>query len=195
MGANVMTIIESNVSVLMRRDTICGLPDHALPQHHSPAKQYSLRPYRSGDAAHWTRIHLAADQYNEFTPDSFAVQFGEDETILSERQFFLCAGDETIGTATAWWNDSFEGAAWGQVHWVAIAPPFQGRGLAKPLLCAVCRRLQELGHERIFLDTSTARVPAIRLYQSFGFVPHIRNQTDVFVWRALGRAMNKQQRG
>jgi ribosomal protein S18 acetylase RimI-like enzyme len=168
-----MNIIQANHSVIMRRDTLNDVPE------------YSLRRYQPGDEARWTQIHQLADEYNTFTSETFAQQFGDDEAILRERQYYLCAGDETIGTATAWWNDDFEGERWGQVHWVAVVPQFQGRGLAQPLLAAVCRRLRELGHERAYLGTSTARVAAISLYRKFGFMPHIRSENDAQLWEEV----------
>jgi GNAT superfamily N-acetyltransferase len=58
----------------------------------------------------------------------------------------------------------------------------QGRGLAKPLMSIVCRRLRELGHERAYLTTSTARIPAINLYLKFGFRPEIRDEEDRRAW-------------
>lgn len=71
------------------------------------------------------------------------------------------------------------------MHWVAIAPQAQGRGLSKPLLAAVCRRIRELGDDRAQLGTSTWRIPAVNLYLHFGFVPHIRHDEDRAAWRGI----------
>jgi GNAT superfamily N-acetyltransferase len=171
---------EKNVPVKMTRANLDNVPLFALPAG------FSLRGYQPGDEAHWLRIHLAADRVNPITPELFQRQFGLDEKLLSQRQCYLLnPRAEVVGTGTAWFNDSFKSARWGRVHWMAVVPEFQGRGLGKALLAAICRRLRELGHEQAYLTTSTARVPAIRLYLKFGFEPLIRNVEDEHAWRGL----------
>jgi len=166
----------------MTRANLDNLPEFALPSG------FVLRWYRPGDEAHWLRIHLFADHFNTITPELFQKLFGSDEQNLRDRQCYLLAPTgQVIGTGTAWFNDNFEGARWGRVHWVAIVPEFQGQGLGKCLLSAVCRQLRELGHERAYLSTSTARVPAIRLYWKFGFEPMIRNAEEEALWREVAR--------
>jgi ribosomal protein S18 acetylase RimI-like enzyme len=171
---------EKNVPVKMTRANLDDLPAFAM------SDGFSLRWYRPGDEAHWLRIHLAADRFNQFTPKLFRAQFGLDEVLLSQRQCYLLNPlAEVVGTATAWFKDDFDGARWGRVHWMAIAPEFQGRGLGSALLSAICQRLRELGHERAYLTTSTARVSAIRLYRKFGFEQLVRNGQDERAWRDL----------
>jgi ribosomal protein S18 acetylase RimI-like enzyme len=97
----------------------------------------------------------------------------------------LAPDGQAIGTATAWFKDNFEGRRFGRVHWVAIVPEYQGRGLAKPLMSTICRRLQELGHDCAYLTTSTARLPAINLYRRFGFEPLIRTPEEADIWKRL----------
>ncbi len=75
------------------------------------------------------------------------------------------------------------GDRWGRVHWMAIVPEFQRHGLGKVLLGAICQRLRELGHERAYLHTSAARIPAIQLYLRFGFAPVVRNAAERAVWK------------
>lgn len=175
-----MNAAENNHPVKMMRANLDNLPEFALPTG------FSLRWYQPGDEAHWLRIHLAADHFNKITPELFQKLFGSDEKNLRDRQCYLLdPRGEAIGTGTAWFNDNFEGARWGRVHWMAIVPEFQGRGLGKCLLGAVCRRLRELGHEQAYLSTSTARVPAIRLYWKFGFEPLIRSPEDECLWREI----------
>ena len=68
---------------------------------------------------------------------------------------------------------------------MAIIPSMQGRGLAKPLLTVVCNRLRDLHHQRAYLITGTARIPAIKLYLKFGFVPDIQSEQDAEAWRSI----------
>lgn len=164
----------------MVRANLDNMPVFTLPAN------FSLRWYESGDEAHWLQIHAAADRYNEVTPSLFRNQFGPDKKLLRERQCFLLdPRGEVIGTGTAWFNDDFEGARWGRVHWVVIAPQYQGQGLSKPLMTAICRRLRELGHDRAYLSTSAARIPAIKLYLKFGFEPKLRTVEDEAIWKEV----------
>lgn len=142
---------------------------HCVPRHPLPAP-FSLRRFRPGDRETWVRIETAAEQFRDITPDLFELQFGTDPVVLEQRQLFLCDGIGTaIGTATAWSDGTDSRESWGRVHWVAIVPAWQGRGLAKPLLSAVCQRLLELEHQRAYLMTESVRTAAIALYQKFGF--------------------------
>jgi ribosomal protein S18 acetylase RimI-like enzyme len=164
----------------MIRKNLEQIPEFELPDG------FSLRQYRPGDEENWLRIHLVADRLQPITPELYVREFGSDRARLSERQYFLLAPNgQAIGTATAWFKDNFEGRRFGRVHWVAIVPEYQGRGLAKPLMSTICRRLQELGHDCAYLTTSTARLPAINLYRRFGFEPLIRTPEEADIWKRL----------
>lgn len=176
-----------NISVSMTRATLNALPQVALPA------PYTLRWYELGDEQAWVDIHVAADAYNTFTMATFEQEFGADRTLLSTRQAYLCddAG-KPIGTTSAWFYDDEEGDPYGLVHWVAIHPTAQGKGLSKPLLGLVCERLRALGHTRGYLNTSTGRIPAISLYLQFGFVPQMRRdrETTLRAWRQVSERLN-----
>jgi len=136
------------------------------PATHLPVG-FRIRPYQAGDAAHWRTIHERSDPFNSFEDNTFGFWFGTDEAVLQARQKYLIAPDgEVIGTATAW----FDTQEIGRVHWVAIVPEYQGRGLSKPLIAATLQTLRDLGHTRAVLGTSTQRPAAIALYRKFGFV-------------------------
>ena len=175
-----------NISVSMIRATLNDLPHFALPA------PYTLRWYEPGDEQAWVAIHVAADAYNLFTMATFAQEFGADRALLSTRQAYLC--DETgkpIGTTSAWFYNDEEGDPYGLVHWVAIHPTAQGKGLSKPMLGFVCERLRALGHTRGYLNTSTGRLPAINLYLQFGFVPQMRRdrETTLQAWRQVSERL------
>jgi GNAT superfamily N-acetyltransferase len=139
--------------------------------------------YQEGDEVHWTDIHVVADEHTDVTLDLFAEQFGGDIPMLAERQFYLLAGaQQPVGTATAW-PDWEEG--WGRVHWVAIRPEAQGKGLAKGLFTAVCQKFLSLGTQKARLNTANVRIPALNLYLHFGFQPYMRTERDWQVWQDI----------
>src|SRR6266508_1346551 len=65
-----MSVVENNLPIKMSRANLDDVPEFALPDG------FTLRWYQPGDEAHWLRIHLAADRYNEITPELFRKQFG-----------------------------------------------------------------------------------------------------------------------
>ncbi len=177
-----MSIVERNVALVMARADLKGIPRHAVPVG------YGIRPYAPGDEQAWLEVQAAADRYNEITLELFRREFGADPALLGRRLFFLVDADgAAIGAAAAWFADEHRGKPVGRVHWVAIRPTNQRRGLAKPLMSHVCVRLRELGHERAFLTTSSARIPAIALYLRFGFVPAIERPEHAAAWTELLR--------
>ncbi len=164
----------------MVREELDDIPWHALP------KGFAVRWYEPGDEQSWQRIQSDADRFNAITPQLFASQFGDDPIELAERQCFLLANErEAIGTATAWYDESHRGMRYGRIHWVAIRPGWQGRGLSKPLMTIVCNRLRGLGHTRAYLTTSTVRIAALNLYLEYGFLPEIGGPDDLAAWRKV----------
>jgi GNAT superfamily N-acetyltransferase len=169
--------------VTMVREHLAGLPVCPL------SEPFRLRCYEPGDGATWLRIVRAADSWLAIPDDAFERTFGADETALAQRQLFLCDADgQAVGTVSAWFGANPWGRRCGRIHWLAILPGFQGRGLAKPLLAAACHRLADLGHSEVYLITEAARVVAIRLYLKFGFVPAIRTARDWAAWRAVNES-------
>ena len=179
---------EEYVSVSMVREDLSGLPRYALPAG------FSHGWYRPGDERLWVEIQASADRYNVITGELFESQFGRDAAAeLGRRQCFLLdPAGRAAGTATAWFGDDYRGRSWGRVHWVAVAPAMQGRGLSKPLLAAVCERLRELGHARAYLTTAPERLPAINLYLKFGFVPELRDDGDPPVWGEIQEKLGRR---
>lgn len=138
---------------------------------YSPPGGFIIRRYAPGDEEHWLAIHREAEKSIKMTPDFFTLQFGSDPQLLRQRQLYLLSpAGVPVGTSTAWFGGHSKGPEWGRVHWVAVRPEFQRRGLASILISATCARLQELGHKQAYLVTWSDRPWAIRLYEKFGFV-------------------------
>jgi len=55
---------------------------------------------------------------------------------------------------------------------LAVAPPFQGRGIGGLLLAEVLTRTWEQGIERVTLNTQEENLASRRLYRRFGFRPY-----------------------
>ena len=172
-----------NRGILMARDDLEGLPEYPFPHG------YKLRSFRPGDEATWVRIHEDADRLQQVTMRTFDEEFGHDVEALKDRCFFLVAPDgRDVGTGTAWYNADYKGKEYGRVHWICIIEEYQGRGLAKPLLAAVMRRLRR-SHDRCYLTTSTGRLPAIDLYLGFGFMPVVDSEQDAEAWREVAAVL------
>ena len=179
-----MDVTRKYIDVRMNRENLDDIPDCALPTG------YSIRWFQHGDRDVWLRIQSLADEYNEVTPALFEEEFGTDAKLLSERQCFLCDSDHNaIGTASAWFGGHGEKAL-GRIHWVAIVPEHQGKGLAEPLLAAVCNKLKSLGHNKTYLTTQTCRIPAINLYAKFGFAPVMDSDRSRKIWNELAGHVN-----
>ena len=165
-----------NHSVKMIREHMEDIPHFPIP------KGFAIRSYRPNEGHIWTRIQKAAEPHFGIDDELFMREFKRDLLAMEDRSFYLTtdAGEE-IGTITAWWQPNINGKVWGQIHWVAIHPDYQGRGLSKPMMSVAMSRLKQ-SHERCFLDTSTARIPAIKIYLDFGFTPALLDENSQQAW-------------
>ena len=182
-----------NVDVKMVRDNLQGLPEFPFPDG------YHLCFYTQGDEEGWVALYATAEPFLTINRELFDQKFHGDVKALEERMIFMVCGDSEnrsrddppadnhrhrkVGTAVAWYDDKQHTTEWGRLHWVAIHPNFQGKGLSKPLVAATLQRLEQLGHTKAYLLTSLARVAAIKLYMQFGFVPEARNEIEGKAWK------------
>jgi ribosomal protein S18 acetylase RimI-like enzyme len=135
---------------------------------------YSIRLFEPDDERFWVDIEMRAGEFS--TPERGFAAFDRDfrphHSKLSRQMHFLVhEEDGPVGTATAWFG-IHDGRSIGQLHWVAIVPEHQGKGLAKPLVSAVLQRIAE-DHSEAFLSTQTWSWRAVALYRGFGFLPVI----------------------
>jgi GNAT superfamily N-acetyltransferase len=173
----------TNVDVHMICDPIGAFPTMGLPSG------YRFRAYRPGDEATWTEIQRAAEPFLTIEDTLFRKEYGDDETALAERMIFVESADGSpAGTITAWWQDDWQGrGAWGQIHWVAVHPDHQRRGISGAMMTEAMERMQRW-HKRVMLGTATGRVWAIKVYLDFGFRPDPREVTDPEIlagWRSV----------
>jgi GNAT superfamily N-acetyltransferase len=173
------------VPVRMVRPDMANLPQHPLPPG------YTTRFYRPGDRDAWLRIWRRAEKLTTITDDMFDSLAAGDFDGMARRCHFLVSPEgQDVGTATAWYEPAFQGKPWGRVHWVAIVPAHQGKGLSRGLMTVTMNRLRGLGHRRAMLMTQTPRIAAIRTYLHFGFVPDPTADRAVYAWGLVGEAID-----
>ena len=156
------------IKLLMTRED-SGFPVYKLPEN------FTFRMYQDGMEHDWARIEASvgefADEGSALT--YFKKEFLADKDSLCKRMIF--ALDETsrpVGTITAWYGDMF-GDARPKLHWFAVTPEAQGRGLAKPLLTRCMEVfLANDGNTRSYLGFQTWSYKAARLYAHFGYSPY-----------------------
>ena len=170
------------IHVHMLREDIENVPQYALPAG------YAMRPFGDGDRETWIRIQQACEGPAAGAGEWFDREFARELPRMARRSFFLVAPDgDDVGTITAWYERRHLGRPWGRIHYVAIAPPHRGRGLSRCILTVAMNRLRTLGHRRAMLATQAHRIPAIRTYLRFGFVPEITSPDAADAWRQAAR--------
>jgi len=177
------------IPLTMVREHMEGIPSFDCPDG------FTIRTFAPGDELHWARIETLVGEF----PDQqaalayFKREYGPYRSKLEDRCFLIQDGEgEAIATATAWDHD-FEGAVRGRVSWVAIVPAHQGRKLAKPLLSVVMTRLART-YGKAYLTTQTTSYPAINLYLSFGFRPHLIHESCEEGWALMEEALQRKIR-
>jgi len=150
--------------VIMKVNALAEVPRHPLPHG------FLVRYYTPGDADTWTKIHNETGSYGPVAPTLFTDQFGADDEALAARQCFIVDDQgNAVATATAWFNDPAHGVPGGRIHWVAVVPAVQRRGIASALLGILCDRFEALGETTAYLTTDSHNTRAIALYQRLGF--------------------------
>ncbi|MCL2421548.1 MAG: GNAT family N-acetyltransferase [Defluviitaleaceae bacterium] len=154
------------IEVVMRRDPGLPLPVCPLPEG------FSYEMYQPGYEKEWARIEASVEEF-ECEMDAllhYQKEFLPCPEELPRRCIFIKAPDgELVGTATAWW------AYHGQrrhplVHWVAVKPAYQGKGLGKAITAEVVRLMTAIDGDSVFLlGTQTTSHKAIGIYEWAGF--------------------------
>jgi GNAT superfamily N-acetyltransferase len=133
----------------------------------------------------WLDIQRDAEPYFPVPDDLFAREFGRDPQATQWRSFLMVdAKGVAVGTISAWYNRDRRGLDYGMIHWVAVRPAYQGLGLGKAGLAYALQQLAQW-HERASLGTQSKRLPAIRMYLNFGFLPDLEAPGASVGWREV----------
>lgn len=150
----------------MKRPAGLAVPVPELP------KGYRFVFYQAGDQEAWCRIETSVLEFK--TKDDAASYFEKtflpEEKELIQRMFFVeDPQGQKVATCTAWW-EQVKDEKLPLVHWVAVMPEAQRKGIARAMMCKVTQLLQEFSQDKpIHLHTQTWSHPAVDLYQQLGY--------------------------
>jgi mycothiol synthase len=154
------------------------LPLVSLPQG------YFIRSFRPGEEGLWNHLLDAAFDRPSGTT-SFAEEMASDPIFEPERiKFLFTEEEELVATASAWHRPAF-GARYGYLHWVGAHPEYRGRRLGYWVSLAAMHHASEEGRERMLLETSFGRLPALKLYLNLGFRPVLTDSRHAENWRQV----------
>jgi ribosomal protein S18 acetylase RimI-like enzyme len=133
---------------------------------------YSFCRYNEGNELQWSEIEASVA---EFDDTEGALKYYNEEFMphmeeLKRRQFYIRDSiGQMIATITAWWKLTGDRRD-AVIHWVAVRPEYQGRGLGKALVAEGIKQMQILeGDVDMYLHTQTWSYKAINIYLDAGF--------------------------
>ena len=159
--------------IWMYRSQELPVVEHILPAG------FHFEFYQAGDELQWAAIETAVCEFENETQalDYFREKFAPYPEELRQRMLFITdASGEKVATCSAWWKELPSGNRYPLIHWGAVKPNYQGKGIAKAMITNTLKLLQKLEDASpIYLHTQTWSYVAIRLYQKLGFNISDRN--------------------
>jgi beta-glucuronidase len=169
----------SGHTVIMVRPDLRDIPQVPFPGG------FGIRPMRLDEIGLWTDIERDAEPYFWVADDLFCREFGHDLQAVQWRCFIMTDRKGVgVGTISAWYNRDFKGQDYGRIHWLAVRQAYQRKGVGRAGLSFALNQLARW-HERCYLITHTGRLPALKLYLDFGFVPDLDPPGAVEAWREV----------
>ena len=130
-----------------------------------------LRGWQPGDEAAWAALEYEIGDFasQEEALAYFAETYGRDPRALARRCRFAVDGEgRVLGTCTAW-RDPREQGEIASLHWLAVSPHAQGRGLGRALCRETLAVFQDLGEFPVYIHTQPWSWKALLLYVREGF--------------------------
>lgn len=161
--------------VVMVRDDLVNYPEYLLPEG------YEYHIYQPGDEKAWAEIETSVTEFDECkkAEEYFKNEFLCFPEEAKKRCIFVKNPEgELVATTSAWFGDDLGGIKQ-KLHWVAVKPEYQGKGLSKALLTKALDVLNDLHCDgKIYLTTQTWSYTAIGIYKKFGFKPYYGTFTE-----------------
>ena len=155
-----------HINIIMHRKAGAPFPEISMPEG------FRAVLYTAGAERDWAAIETSV---LEFGKESDALAYFQKEFLSypgeTERRclFLETENGEKVATASMWWKYSGKRRdPW--LHWVAVKPAYQGRGLGKAVVSAAMSLLLEIeGDRNCYLHTQTWSHRAVGVYEQMGF--------------------------
>jgi ribosomal protein S18 acetylase RimI-like enzyme len=155
-----------NIIMKLDRDKVPGKSELELPDG------YHFRFFKNGDESPWAELECSV---MEFEVKEKAIEYFTKDYLpylaeLEKRCVFITdSRGKIIATATAWWVDC-DGKRQASLHWVAVHPDHQGRGLGKYVVNKALSLFPDLETNLdVYLHTQTWSHVAVEMYYKLGF--------------------------
>lgn len=156
------------------------------------AEGYEIRPFGPGDDLSSLAETLTGAFEEEWTTERLRERLTEAPGV---RAIYAAFRDgKAVATASSrLLPERYPGT--GIVHWVGTHPDHLRRGLGSALMERVLRDFAERGDREALLETDDHRLPAIRRYLAFGFLPLYENQGEDLRprWSTVMQALGARQ--
>lgn len=136
---------------------------------------YTIKPYESGMENHWAEVETSVGEFDKVidAKNYFEKEFISKDKDLSKYCFFVeNPNGKIVATASIWYGKHFDDRIKYRLHWVAVNPHYQGKGIAKALISYILKDDKLKGEKYIYLTTQSWSYKAINLYLKFGFKPY-----------------------
>lgn len=154
------------VKLFMKRTPSARMRSYDLPDG------YSFAYFKPGDESDWGAIEYSVGEFE--TADEGKRRFEKDflqylDEVKRRTLFIENSKGDKIATATAWWDYTGK-KRHPLLHWVAVHPEHQGKGLGKALIARIVEEMVHIeGQQDFYLSTQTWSHKAIKLYEWVGF--------------------------
>lgn len=173
------------IAVVMEKRDAHEHPRYALPDG------FSFSMFQAGDEERWAQLQLSVEHVSTLQEarDIFKREFLWNgvpctdcvadvtqspgyEKLRRRMLFVQDANGQLAATGALWTGDTF-GDLRQRLHWIAVAPAYQGCGLSKAIVSRLLDLCTDLRHRYVYLTTQTWSYKAIGVYTRFGFTPYM----------------------
>lgn len=152
-----------NIYMEISPDKINEITEPVLPDG------FNFRFFTDGDEKYWARIESSVLEFDsaEKAENYFNEVYLPFSDLLKQRCIFVLNPEGMpVATAMAWIQN---GSPW--LHWVAVNPDYQGKGLGKAVIQKTLKIFSEKESGRsVTLHTQTWSHKAVKIYNDLGFV-------------------------